>query len=212
MSRLVALEWMSLDGVVQAPSYPDEDTSGGFRHGGWHAPFFDAQSLAWVTGSIEEAEAYLLGRGTYEIFAAHWPNASPAEQPLAEPLNSRPKYVASSTLTDDLTWTGTTRIAGDLADAITDLKQTMSGALALIGSPRLAQSLIAHDLLDELRIMIDPILIGDGKRLFATHDQPQRFTLTDCQQTSTGAILATYRRHGDPSYLRPESRPLASST
>jgi dihydrofolate reductase len=193
--KLVALEWMSLDGVVQAPIYPDEDQSGGFVHGGWHARFFDDASTKWVVDSVTAADAYLFGRGTYDYFAGYWPKAGSAEQILAVPLKTRPKYVATSRPLDPA-WTNAHHLDGDIAASVASLKAVGQGTLALIGSPGLAQSLFAVDLIDELRLMIDPLIIGSGKRLFGDTEQPLRFDLGASQPTSTGALLATYVRGG----------------
>jgi dihydrofolate reductase len=192
MRKVIANEWMTLDGVVQAPSYPDEDTSGGFEHGGWHSRYFDDVSMAWVVENVTRAGGYLLGRGTYEIFAAHWPNPSDEEQVLAQPLNERPKYVASTTLAEPLGWRNSTLLGGDVAAAVRDLKAQEGGDLHVIGSPGLVQSLIEHGLLDELQVMIDPIVVGSGKRLFGDDGTPWRPRLADSRVTSTGAIIATY--------------------
>ena len=166
MRKLIASEWMSLDGVVQAPAYPDEDVSGGFKHGGWHVRYFEDRSMQWVVDSVTQAGGYLLGRGTYERFAAHWPNASEQEQVLARPLNTLPKYVASTTLEGPLAWQGSTLLGNDVAGAVAALKRQDGKYLLAIGSPRLVQSLLSHDLIDEVRVMIDPVVLGGGKRLF----------------------------------------------
>ncbi|MGY2746665.1 dihydrofolate reductase [Arthrobacter sp. UYCu723] len=138
------------------------------------------------------ADSYLLGRRTYEVFAAHWPHASAEEQTLAQPLNSRPKYVASTTLAEPLGWRNSTLLRGDLGTSVRTLKQTGNGELLVIGSPDLVQSLLEEDLVDEFRLMIDPLLLGSGKRLFHTDGQARPLRLIESQQTSTGAILATY--------------------
>lgn len=168
------MEWMSLDGVVQSPMYPDEDTSGGFRHGGWHGPYLDEVAQEWVTETIASADAYLFGRGTYDRFAAYWPTAGPEVRVLAEPLNTRPKYVASHRpLTPE--WSGAVRLDGDVRDVLGRMKGTEAGTLLLIGSPGLAQSLLAWSFVDELRLMVDPVVVGSGKRLFGApsrHRQP----------------------------------------
>jgi dihydrofolate reductase len=192
MRKVIANEWMTLDGVVQAPAYADEDTSGGFEHGGWHTRYFDDLSMAWVIENVSGAGGYLLGRGTYEIFAAHWPNASEEEQVLAQPLNALPKYVASTTLAEPLGWQNSTLLRGDIAAAVRGLKAEEGRDLHVIGSPGLVQSLIEHDLLDELRVMIDPIVVGSGKRLFRDDGTLWRLQLADSRVTSTGAIIATY--------------------
>ncbi|HAM26701.1 MAG TPA: deaminase [Microbacteriaceae bacterium] len=192
MRTLVATEWMTLDGGIQSPSYPDEDTEGGFAHGGWHSQYFDDVSMSRVIASVKTADSYLFGRRTYEVFAAHWPHASAEEQTLAQPLNSRPKYVASTTLTEPLGWRNSTLLRGDLGTSVRTLKQTGNGELLVIGSPDLVQSLLDEDLVDEFRLMIDPIVLGSGKRLFAAASQTRPLRLIESQQTSTGAILATY--------------------
>jgi dihydrofolate reductase len=192
MRKVIANEWMTLDGVVQSPSYPDEDPSGGFRHGGWHGRYFDDLSMNWVIENVRGAGGYLLGRGTYEIFAAHWPNASAAEQALAEPLNALPKYVASTTLDEPLGWQNARLLRGDLGGAVRALKAQEGKDLHVIGSPRLAQSLLALGLVDELRLMIDPVIAGGGKRFFSDDGTLRSLRLADSQVTSTGAIIATY--------------------
>jgi dihydrofolate reductase len=192
MRKLIATEWMSLDGVVQGPSSPDEDRSGGFDRGGWHAGHLDDLSMNRVVETVRGAGGYLLGRGTYDIFAAHWPNASEQEQALAEPLNTRPKYVASRTLVEPLEWQNSTLLTGDVNDAVRGLKAQDGDDLVVIGSPLLVRSLLEHDLLDELRLTIDPLVVGAGKRLFADGNPIPALCLVESQVTSTGAILATY--------------------
>lgn len=144
--------------------------------------------------SISAARAFLFGRQTYEIFAAHWPHAADAERPLAEPLNTRPKYVASTTLTEPLGWTNSILLHGDVPGALRVLKQEQGQDLHLIGSAQLARTLLAHDLIDEMRLMIDPLTLGAGKRFFPGSGTPRRLRLSDSQVTTTGAILATYTR------------------
>jgi dihydrofolate reductase len=192
MRKLIADEFMTLNGVVQAPSYPDEDLTGGFRYGGWHARYLDEASMNWVVENVRGAGGYLLGRGTYETFAAHWPNAPKEQQVLAEPLNTRPKYVASTTLQAPLAWQNSTLLIGDTGAAVRALKREEGGDLHVIGSPRLVQTLLALDLVDELRLMIDPVLVGRGKRLFGDEDGHRPLRLVDSWVASTGAIVATY--------------------
>lgn len=191
--RLMALEWMSLDGVVQSPMYPDEDASGGFRHGGWHRPYLDDAALEWVVENVTSASAYLFGRGTYDRFAAHWPQASEAERPLSEPLNTRPKYVASHRPLDP-PWEHAVALGGDVREDLTRIRASEPGTMALIGSPLLAQSLLEWNLIDELRLIIDPIVLGSGKRLFGQGEAPVAFDLASCVATATGAMLVTYVR------------------
>jgi dihydrofolate reductase len=192
MRKVIVQEWMTFDGVVQAPGTADEDVTGGFVHGGWHLPYFDDMSRTWVLENVTEAGGYLLGRRTYENFAAHWPNASEEEQALARPLNTRPKYVASRTLTDPLAWQNSTVLRGDVAKAVGALKQEDGKDLLVIGSTKLVQSLIEHDLVDEYRVMIDPLVVGGGKRIFGDDGVRRPLRLVDSRVTTTGAILATY--------------------
>jgi len=192
MRKLIVQEWMAFDGVIQAPGAPDEDRSGGFAHGGWHLRYFDESSMKWVLSNLNAAGGFVLGRRTYEGFARHWPNASKEEQPLAEPLNAKPKYVASTTLSEPLEWNNSTLLKGDLTDAVTALKREEGDDLLLIGSATLAQSLIELDLVDEFRLMIDPLLVGGGKRLFPNDGALRPLQLVENEVTTTGATLATY--------------------
>jgi dihydrofolate reductase len=192
MRKVIVNEFVSLDGVIQAPGAADEDTTGGFEHGGWHLNYFDELSQQRVLEGIVDAGGFLLGRRTYEIFAAYWPNAPEEEQVIAEPLNTKPKYVASTTLPGPLEWQNSTVLEGDVAEAVTALKQDDDGDLHVIGSTQLVQTLIEHDLVDEFRLMIDPLVLGGGKRLFPDDGALRLLRLVDSQATTTGAILATY--------------------
>ena len=194
MRKVIAQEWMSLDGVVQAPSSPAEDTSGGFTQGGWHLPYLDEIAMKWVISSISQAGGFLLGRCTYDLFAAHWPEAGEQEQPLARLLNAKPKYVASTSLTQPLAWHNSILIEGDIATAVTTLKRQPGADLYLIGSTELLRVLAGHDLVDEYQLMIDPIILGSGKRAFPDCGTPQSMQLTSSQVTTTGAIIASYSR------------------
>jgi dihydrofolate reductase len=191
--KVIVNEFMSLDGVVQAPGGADEDVSGGFAHGGWHMRYMeDELARRWVLESIVAAGGFLLGRRTFEIFAAYWPNAPEEEQVIAEPLNTKPKYVASTTLTDPLDWQKSTVLQGELEEAVAALKQEGGGDLHVIGSAQLVQTLIEHALVDELRLMIDPLVLGGGKRIFSDDGALRPLRVLDSQMTTTGAILATY--------------------
>jgi dihydrofolate reductase len=193
MRKVIVNEFMTLDGVVQAPGGADEDPSGGFEHGGWHMPYMDEVAQKEVLEGINEAGGFLLGRRTYEIFAAYWPNAPEEEQVIAEPLNTKPKYVASTTLSEPLEWQNSTVLQGDIAEAVPALKQEDDGGdLHVIGSSELVRELIANDLVDELRVMIDPLVVGGGKRVFNDDGAFRPWRLVDSQVTTTGAILATY--------------------
>jgi dihydrofolate reductase len=193
MRKVIVNEFMSLDGVAQAPGGAEEDTSGGFAHGGWHMRYMeDELARRWVLESIVQAGGFLLGRRTYEIFATYWPTAPEEEQVIAEPLNRKPKYVASTTLTEPLDWQNSTLLEGDVATAVAALKEGDGGDLHVIGSTELLQTLIEHELVDELRVMLDPVLLGGGKRIFRDDGLLRPLRLVDGQVTSTGAILATY--------------------
>jgi dihydrofolate reductase len=141
---------------------------------------------------IGEAGGYLLGRRTYEIFAGYWPNAPEDVQEIAEPLNTKPKHVATTTLSDPLEWQNSTVLQGELAEAVTALKQEDGGDLYVIGSAQLVRSLLEQDLVDELRLTIDPVVLGGGKGIFPADGALRRLRLVDCEATSTGVILATY--------------------
>ena len=193
MRRVIVNEFLSLDGGAQAPGGAEEDTDGGFANGGWHMQYMeDEPTQQWVLKSIDEAGGFLLGRRTYEIFAAFWPNAPEEEQVVAEPLNSKPKHVVSTTLAAPLEWENSTLVEGELAEAVAALKQEDGGDLHVIGSTQLVRALIAEGLVDELRLMIDPVAVGGGKRVFPDDGELRSWRLVDGQITSLGAILATY--------------------
>jgi dihydrofolate reductase len=196
MRKVIVNEWMTLDGVVQAPGAADEDTTDGFEHGGWHLRYFDDISRKWMIEYLTEAGGFLLGRRTYEGFAAHWPNAPEEEQAIAQPLNTLPKYVASTTLTEPLVWQNSTLLQRDFAEAVAALKQEDGNDLQVIGSLTLVQTLIEHALVDEFRVMIDPLVVGGGKRIFRDDGVRRPLRLVDSQVTTTGAILATYAPAG----------------
>jgi dihydrofolate reductase len=190
--KVIANEWLTLDGVVQAPSYAAEDLTGGFEHGGWHARYFDDLSMNWVIENVRGAGGFVLGRGTYQMFAAHWPTAPEDQQVLAEPLNTLPKYVASTTLAEPLGWQNSRLLRGDVGAAVRALKAEPGRDLHVIGSPGLVQSLMALGLVDELRLMIDPLVVGGGKRLFRDDGALRPLRLVDSTVTTTGAVIATY--------------------
>jgi dihydrofolate reductase len=194
MRKVIVYEWTSADGVVQAPGAADEDTSGGFPYGGWHLRYFDDISRNWVVDNLTAAGGFLFGRRTYESFAGHWPLASEEEQVVARPLNTLPKYVASRTLTGPLDWQNSTLLHGDVAEAVAALKREDGADLLVIGSSVLVATLLEHDLVDEFRLMIDPLLLGSGKRVFRDDGvlRPLRLVDNRVTVTTTGAILATY--------------------
>lgn len=193
MRKLIVNEFLSLDGVMQAPGAPDEDRSGGFEHGGWQLAYFDDISGKTVVEGMSEAGGFLFGRKTYETFAAYWPTAPEEEQVVAEPLNHLPKFVASRTLREPLEWNNSTLLAGDLIEAVNTLKQQPGKDLTVIGSGDLVQTLIAHDLVDEFRLMIHPVVLGSGTRLFRSEGPKRPMTLVDSITTTTGVVIATYR-------------------
>jgi dihydrofolate reductase len=192
MRDVIVSEFMTLDGVVQAPAYPDEDTSGGFAHGGWHTGYLDEVAMRWVVENVSSAGGFLLGRGTYDMFAGHWPKAGDEEQALAQPLNTKPKYVASRRLTEPLEWQNSSLLSGDAVDAVRALKGEDGGDLVVLGSPKLVQALMQAGLVDQFRLMIDPVLVGGGKRLFGEDGALRPLRLVESQISSTGAVLATY--------------------
>lgn len=181
---------MSLDGVMQAPGGPEEDPTGGFTLGGWGAPYFDDEMMSRVA----DAAPYelLLGRGTYEIFAAHWPYD---EGPIADHLNSTRKHVASTTL-ERLEWSNSTLISGDVAEYVAALKGEDGPEIQVHGSPGLIQTLLDRDLVDEFRVWIFPVLVGSGKRLFGDGTIPAQLQLVDSTVSRTGVTINTYRRAG----------------
>lgn len=198
--RLIVQEYMSLDGIVQAPMYPDEDASGGFDRGGWNMPYMDEDALRWTVEGVQGADAFLFGRGTFVAFAKHWSTAPADQAPpaLADPLNLRPKFVVSMTLREPLGWSHSQLLRGDAARAVLDTKRNRHGTLLCIGSPRLARTLLEADLVDALRLMIDPVLVGSGKRAFPDAKGLRRFELQSSQTTRSGAILAAYGRLPTP--------------
>jgi dihydrofolate reductase len=194
MRKVIASEWMSLDGVIQSPSSPEEDTSGGFKYGGWHSAYLEAESMNWVMESITSAGGFLFGRRTYEIFAAHWPNASAQEQVLAKPLNQLPKHVLSRSLREPLSWNNSFLLGRHFVEEIHDLKGIPGGDLLIVGSSELVGALLSHDLLDELRLMIDPVCLGGGKKLFPVGGARFPLRLVSSRAVATGALLVTYSR------------------
>jgi dihydrofolate reductase len=194
MRKVVVDEFMSLDGVAQAPGGPEEDPSGGFRHGGWQMQHEGGGAPRnWALGNIVEAGGFLLGRRTWEIFAAYWPNAPEETQAIAEPLNTKPKYVASRTLSEPLGWQNSTLLQGELRNAVEALKREDGGDLHVIGSTELVRALLERDLVDELRLAIYPVSLGGGKRFFGDDGALRAWSLVDTEAAGS-AILATYAR------------------
>ncbi|HEV7526861.1 MAG TPA: dihydrofolate reductase family protein [Acidimicrobiia bacterium] len=191
--RIVASEFISLDGVVQAPGGPDEDTSGGFAHGGWSHRFFDPEVMGSVIGGFaERSDALLQGRRTYQVSATAWPDR--AGDPFADWINATQKYVVSNTLSDeDLMWHPTTIIRGDdLVDTVSALRAKPGGDVYVYGSLSLVRALLTAKLIDELVLMIEPITLGGGKTLFPTDGEARAFELTSAQTTITGVQVCRY--------------------
>ena len=194
--RIVIIEFMSLDGVVQAPGGPDEDTDGGFAHGGWSHPFFDPDVVGGAfAGALSEAEALLFGRRTWQTMAAAWPER--AGDPFADQMNSIRKYVVTSTLgDDDLTWNNTTRIPGD--DAVARLRELRDGGnLLVMGSPTLVRTLLREGLVDELRLAVMPVFVGGGKSIFPADGALRPLELMSTATSGTGVLVSTYRPAAD---------------
>jgi dihydrofolate reductase len=192
--KLGVVEFITLDGVMQGLGGPDEDREGGFEHGGWSGPYGDEVSARAAGQGIGQTSAYLFGRKTYEHMAAHWPD-QPSDNPIAASLNATPKYVATRTLApQDLTWANSYVLDTDVVEAVRGLKAEGDGFLTVLGSGELVQTLIAGDVVDVYRIMLHPLVLGAGKRLFRQYAHPLRLRLTACTQTTTDVLLLTYER------------------
>ena len=190
MRSLVVNTFVSLDGVMQAPGGPDEDPTGGFRYGGWAVNYFDDEMMERMAGSAPYE--LLLGRGTYEIFAAHWPYD---EGPIADHLNGTRKHVASTTL-ERVEWSNSTLIEGDVASYVADIKAQDGPEIQVHGSPGLIQTLLEHDLVDQYRTWIFPVVLGSGKRLFGDGAIPAGLRLVDSQVSGSGVTINVYERAG----------------
>jgi dihydrofolate reductase len=189
--KVVVFENLTLDGVMQAPGRPDEDPRGGFAHGGWAQPYADPV-LASVAGeSMANTGALLLGQRTYQDFYGYWPKQT--DNPFTEVLNTTHKYVASTTLEEPLAWSNSTLLKGDAAKAVAELKQQPGKDLVVLGSGELVQSLLRADLVDEYLLLIHPLVLGSGRRLFPDGGPSAALRLVDAKPTTTGVLVATYQ-------------------
>jgi dihydrofolate reductase len=195
--QIILSDFMSLDGVVQAPGGPEEDTDGGFAHGGWSMPYFDVDVMGPAIDNVmQRTDALLYGRRTWQNMAAAWPER--AGDPFADAINALPKYVASRTLTDaDMTWNNSHLLpADDVFGAVERLKAQEGGGIQIWGSPSFARQLVERDLVDEYCLMIEPILLGGGKRVFPETGVARALELTCVQQAKSGVLVCIYRRAG----------------
>jgi dihydrofolate reductase len=192
MRKITVVNHVTLDGVMQAPAAPDEDTRGGFEHGGWALPYGDEVMASVMAEGMSTPGDLLLGRRTYEHFASFWPHQK--DNPYTERLNASQKYVASTTLTEPLPWQNSTLLQGDAAEAVAELKAQPGEGLTILGSGALVQSLMRRDLIDDFLLTIHPLVLGSGRRLFADDGARAALKLADTKITTTGVIIATYRQ------------------
>ena len=197
MRRIIVSEFLSLDGVMQGPGSPDEDREGGFDKGGWQMPYNDESQMKAVGERIAGTDAYLLGRKTYDIFARYWPT-QPDSDPFAKTLNSKPKYVVSQSLSEPLGWQNSHLIGGDVDAEVRRLKDQDGKDITILGSGQLVRTLADNDLVDEYWLMVCPLVLGGGKRLFRDGFNFAHLELVDNQTNSKGALLLTYRPTHQP--------------
>jgi dihydrofolate reductase len=192
VGRIVVVNFVSIDGVIQSPLSPQEDPDGGFVHGGWVPPLSDDTVESFMQQTTVDASGMLLGRHTYEVMTEAWASADDSE-PAVAAINRMPKYVVTSTL-GNLPWQNSHRISGDLSATVADLRNRTEGELVVFGSGRLVSGLAAFDLVDEYRLLLFPVVLGDGKRMFDGDGQVARFALTSSVVASSGVVVLTYRR------------------
>jgi len=197
--KLTLTTFVTLDGIMQSPGAPQEDPSGGFQHGGWLVPFMDERAGEIVAEQFATADAFLLGRGTYEIFAGYWPQVTDPSDVVAASLNRSPKYVVSTTLQEP-GWAATTIISDDVVNRIRELRAQPGRDVQVHGSHGLAQTLIRHRLIDEYRIWVFPLVLGHGKRLFGEGTVPTSLHRVDTLFTTTGVAVHTFRPSGLPGH------------
>jgi dihydrofolate reductase len=199
MPKIVVSEFLTLDGVMQAPGDPNEDRSGGFDPGGWQPAYFDEAFGNFVMEGFAATGGLLLGGLTYENFARHMPN-QPADDPVAGPMNEWRKYVVSTSLAEPLDWQNSTLIQGDVPSEVAKLKEGAGKDIQVMGSGALVQTLIRHDLIDGYRLMIHPLVLGTGKRLFREETPLTRFRLLDSEASGKGVLLLTYGRANEEAH------------
>ena len=197
--KLTTITQVSVDGVVQGNGARDENRSGGFERGGWARPLFDDEAMALVDETYQRADAFLFGRRTYELFAGYWGVMDSGSSPIADALNSRPKYVASTTLTDPK-WSDTTVLSGDVATAVGELKAKADGELQVHGSGALIRSLLDNQLVDEITLLTVPVVVGQGTRLFSDTGPDMALDPVKSLSTSKGVTIQVYRPSGRPRY------------
>ena len=197
--KLTTITHVSVDGVMQGLGGPDEDRRGGFERGGWAMPFFDDPAATFLDHVFERADAFLFGRWTYEVFAGYWGAMADSEHPIAAALNTRPKYVASTTLTDPQ-WADTTVLSGDLAAAVGALKANPAGELQVHGSGTLVRWLFDNQLVDQIILLTYPVVIGQGMRLFPATGPDAALDLVESRPTPKGITIQVYRPTGRPQY------------
>jgi dihydrofolate reductase len=194
MPKVVVFTSLTLDGVMQAPGRPDEDTRGGFTHGGWAQPYNDAVMGSAAGESMANSGAILLGRRTYEDLYSYWPHQT--DNPFTEVLDNAQKYVASTTLREPLPWRNSTLLEGDAAEAVARLREQPGKDVVVLGSGELAQALMRRNLVDQYVLLIHPLVLGTGKRLFPDGGAPATLRLVDSKTTTTGVVIATYQQEG----------------
>ena len=199
MPKIIVNAFLTLDGVMQAPGGPEEDPEGGFPHGGWQAPYGDEVTGRLIIEGIAEADGFLLGRKTYDIFANYWPKITDPNNLIATALNSRPKYVLSRSL-EPVTWNNSRLIKGDVLAEIQKLRQQPGRALHTWGSANALQTLMKNDLIDEYRLFIYPLVLGSGKRLFASGTVPVALKQVESVTTGKGVTYHRLERNGKPKY------------
>ena len=197
--QLTVTTFLSVDGVYQGPGGPTEDPSEGFERGGWLVPHFDEATGEFMNSIFQNVDTFLLGRRTYEIFAASWPKATDPNDPVAMKLNTLPKYVASTTLAHP-EWANSRVIEGDVADAVRDLREREGGELQVHGSGQLVRFLLEHDLVDRLNLLVFPVIVGAGRRLFSDSGIATGLALDESRTTPSGVTISVYRPTGRPEF------------